>query len=127
MDIDKDKLSKKFKEKDWDYVFKEAETISNFLLINKFSIYDEEARNDMSQECLENLHKKILADKIDPDKNLFAFIWANSRFRILEILRKENNRRRIATFVNYDELEGLSDYKDYELYLNNRESVYENY
>lgn len=120
MDVDKNKLSKKFKEKDWDYVFKEAEEISKFLLVNKFNIYDEEVKNDMSQECLENFYKKILDDKVDPNKNLFAFIWANSRFRILEMLRKENNRKRIANFISYQELEGMSDYIDYEVYLDTK-------
>lgn len=117
MNIDKDKLSEKFKEEDWDYVFKEAEVISRFLLTNTFSIYDEDIKDDMTQECLENLLKKIKADKVNPEQNLFAFIWANSRFKILEILRKENNRNRIATFVDYQELEGLSDCYDYEYYI----------
>lgn len=117
MDINKEELSLKFKEKDWEYVFDKAQTISEFLVINKFSIYDQDIKDDMVQECLENLYKKVLADKIDPDKNLFAFIWTNSRLRILEILRKERNRRRIATFVNYQDLEGLSDYIDYDAYM----------
>jgi hypothetical protein len=58
---------------------------------------------------MENLWKKVLANKCDPELNLFSFFWKNSRFRILEILRKQNNRKRIATFVPYD-------LKDYEIY-----------
>lgn len=114
MDINKQELSKKFKEKDWEYVFRQAQTISEFILVSKFNIYDPELRNDMTQECLENFYKKVMADKVDADRNLFAFIWTNSRLRILEILRKEKNRNRIATFINYQDLEGLSDYVDFE-------------
>ena len=117
MDIDKDKLSLKFKEGDWTYVFKDAQDISEFLVVSKFGIYDREVKNDMVQECLENFYKKILAKKVDPNKNLFAFIWANSRFRILEMLRKENNRSKIATFISYQAMEGFSNYIDYEAYL----------
>ena len=114
MNIDKEKLSERFKMQDWDYVFRQAKIISDFLLIQSFKIYDTERREDMSQECLENLQKKILQGKVDPDKNLFAFIWKNSRFRVLEILRKENNRHRIAKFIPYDTLEDttISDYFD---------------
>ena len=89
MNIDKDKLSDKFRLQDWNYVFKQAKIITDFLLIQNFKIYDIERREDMSQECLENFQKKILQKKVDPDKNLFAFIWKNSRFRVLEILRKD--------------------------------------
>lgn len=117
MDIDGKKLSLKFKEEDWDYVFKEAHIIADFILVNKFSIYNRDIREDMVQDCLENLHKKIIAKKVDPDKNLFAFIWTNSRLKILEILRKEKNRNRIAKFTSYQNLEGLSDYIDYEIYM----------
>lgn len=120
MDIDKNELSEKFKEGDWNYVFKKAQTISEFLLVSKFNVYDPEVRNDMTQECLENFHKKVIANKVDPDKNVFAFIWTNSRLRILEILRKERNRNRIATFTNYQDLEGLSDYVDFESNVGNR-------
>ena len=113
MNIDKEKLSNKFKLQDWDYVFKQAKIITDFLLIQSFKIYDTERREDMSQECLENFQKKILQNKVDPDKNLFAFIWKNSRFRVLEILRKENNRNRIANFIPYDTIvDSTSDYFD---------------
>lgn len=108
MNIDKEKLSEKFKQQDWDYVFRQAKIITDFLLIQSFKIYDIERREDMSQECLENLQKKILQKKVDSDKNLFAFIWKNSYFRVLEILRKENNRHRIAKFIPYDTLEDTS-------------------
>jgi DNA-directed RNA polymerase specialized sigma24 family protein len=104
MKIDKDELKQKYKEKNWDYVFKQAQIISNFLLIQKYKIYDENERQDMVQECLENLYKKVLRNKIDPNNNVFSFIWTNSNLRILEILRKERNRKRIATFMPYDDL-----------------------
>lgn len=100
MNIDKEKLSRKFKNKDWNYVFKDALKITEFLLITKFKIYDLEIRNDYNQECAENLLKKIKQGKCDPDKNLFAFIWKNSTYRILEILRKNRNRKRIVKFVS---------------------------
>ena len=120
MDIDKKELSNKFKEEDWNYVFRQVQTISEFIIVSKFNIYDPEIRNDMMQECMENFHKKVIANKVDSDKNIFAFIWTNSRLRILEILRKERNRNRIATFTSYQDLEGLSNYLDYETNIGNR-------
>lgn len=111
MDIDKKKLSQKFKEKNWDYVFKDVLEISGFIISNKFKIYDYEIQNDMKQECAENFIKKIQQGKVDANKNLFSFIWKNSTFRILEILRKQTNRDRIAKFISYDGLE-TTDYID---------------
>lgn len=105
MDIDKEELKSKYKEGDLDYVFRQARVITDFLLIQKYKVYDEARREDMVQECLENLYKKIIKRKIDSNKNLFSFIWSNSNWRILEILRKERNRRRIATFTQYDDLD----------------------
>ena len=90
MNIDKSLLQESFVNKDYDYFFKEAKKITDFVLIRLFDVYDEELRNDMSQECLENLWKKVLSQKIDPSKDLMSFIWANSSFRIREIFRKEN-------------------------------------
>lgn len=121
MDINKEELSLKYKEGDMEYVFKQAQTISEFLVVSKFCIYDPDRKKDIVQECLENLYKKVLANKINPNKNLFAFIWSNSNFRILEILRKERNRKRIARFSSYQDLEGFSNYVDYEVYLKNLE------
>lgn len=102
MDIDKAELQEFFVAKEFDSFFSRAKEIADFVLIREFSIYNEEIRRDMNQECMENLWKKILADKVDPTKNLMAFIWQNSRFRILEILRKERNRERIAPMMEYD-------------------------
>ena len=111
MDIDKNKMALKFQEGDMEYFFSEAQKISSFLIVNHFKIYDRERVEDMTQECLENLWKKITQGKVQAHKNLFAFVWRNSTFRILEILRKENNRRKKAQFFEYDELEGIaSDY-----------------
>lgn len=103
MNIDKQILSEKFKKKDYDFFFKEAREITNFLLIRKYSVFDEEKRNDMTQECLENLWKKVIQEKINPDFNLMSFIWQNSTFKIGEIFRKENRRNRIAKFISIDE------------------------
>jgi len=111
MDIDKDKLIELYAEGDMNTFFKEAERISSFLIMHQFKIYDRDRVEDMTQECLENLWKKIVQGKVDGSKNLFAFIWRNSSFRILEILRKENNRNKKAQFYEYDEVEkGFSDY-----------------
>lgn len=120
MDIDKEELSKKFLEENWNYVFKQVYTITEFILISKFSIYDSEVRSDMIQECQENFFKKIIANKVDPNKNVFAFIWTNSRLRILEILRKQRNRNRIASFISYQDLNGVSNYVDFESNVGNR-------
>lgn len=112
MDINKDLLIKKFEEGDLNYVFSQALIISDFVISDTFKIYDPDIKQDMQQECMENLWKKIIQGKVKKNKNLFAFIWKNSQFRILEILRKENNRRRIAQFSSYDEIDDNTDYID---------------
>ena len=109
LNVNKEELQKKFKSNDWEYVFDQAYKISEFILSDEFKIYDPVLKEEMKQECMENLWKKIQAGKCDPEQNLFSFFWKNSRFRILEILRKENNRKRIATFIPYES-------KDYEIY-----------
>ena len=103
-DIKPEVLSEKFKSGDENFFYSKAAEITNFLLIKTFSVYDENDRQDMVQECMLNLFKKVKQGKVDPSKNLFSFIWTNSRFRILEIIRKESNRRRIAPMVSYDNI-----------------------
>lgn len=107
--VDKVELEKRFRTGDWNYVFEQAIKISDYVVSQSFSIYDQVLKEDMIQECMENLWKKIMAGKCDPNQNIFSFIWQNSEFRILEMLRKEKNRKGIATFVSYDS-------KDYEIY-----------
>ncbi len=102
LDINKEVLNNKYNEGDMDYFFDKAEKITDFVLSRNYKIYDTERRADMVQECLENLWKKVQQGKIDGSKNLMAFIWQNSTWRIGEILRKENNRNRIAPFISYD-------------------------
>ena len=120
MDIDKIKLSQEFKKENWEYVFKDVLEISGFIISNNFKIYDPEIQNDIKQECAENFFKKIIQGKVDANKNLFAFIWKNSRFRILEILRKQTNRDRIAKFFSYDGLETTD-------YINNQDGIRDKY
>ena len=102
LDINKETLNRKYNEGDMEYFFDKAEKITDFLLTRTYKIYDTDKRADMVQECLENLWKKIQQGKVDGSKNLMSFIWQNSKWRILEILRKENNRNRIAPFISYD-------------------------
>ena len=111
LDIDKDKLKEKFKEGDWEYVFDKVYRISGFIISRNFRIYDPDKADDMKQECAENFFKKIEKNKVNPEQNIFSFIWKNSTFRILEILRKENNRKRIANFISFD-LADFEVYKD---------------
>lgn len=120
MEIDKVQLKEFFLDKKFDSFFIKAKEIADFVLVREFSIYDEDVRNDMSQECMENLWKKILANKVDPSKDLMAFIWKNSRFRILEILRKEKNRYKKAPMLEYD-AENAEWMKVFEGYLYNPE------
>lgn len=103
MNVDKILLKDSYLNGNFDYFFKQAKEITDFVLVRKFSIYDEDIRMDMSQECLENLWKKILANKIDPSKDLMAFIWKNSDFRIREILRKQKKRDEKAPMLAYDD------------------------
>ncbi len=102
--VDKIKLKQEFLKENWDYVFKEAYKISDFLLSQKYKISSEDIRQDMAQECCLNLYKKVLEGKVNPDKNIFSFMWANSDFRIREILRKSRKRDTIAKFISYDNI-----------------------
>ena len=102
LSINKNELEKKFIEHDWEYVFDKAYQICNFLISQKFKVLDPDMKNDIIQECIENLWKKILNEKVEENRNIFSFIWKNSIFRILEILRKDSNRKRIAIFISYD-------------------------
>ena len=102
LEIDKNELNQKFRDKDWNYVFDVAYRISDYLLYQQYRIFDDELRADMAQECCLNLLKKVRQNKVDENKNIFSFIWKNSSYRILEILRKERHRKEIATFVSYD-------------------------
>jgi DNA-directed RNA polymerase specialized sigma24 family protein len=106
LDVDKEKLNKSFNEGDMTYFFSEAHRITDFVLSRNYKVFDEEKREDMTQECLMNLWKKIQQGKVDGSKNLMSFIWQNSTYRILEIFRKENNRNRIAKFISLDAQEG---------------------
>jgi len=103
MDIDKVLLTKSFVEKDYDKFFAMAKEITDFRLVRGYNVYNEEERNDMSQECMENLWKKIVAGKVDPNKNIMGFIWQNSDFRIREIFRKSKRRRNIAPMLDFDD------------------------
>lgn len=120
MDINRDLLSEKFKEGDMNSFFKEAMKIADFVIADQFKIYDPEVKSDMQQECMENLLKKVQQGKVDPSKNLFAFIWRNSQFRVLEILRKEKRRKEIAYFTTYDDIEGEADYLDHSAQMGDR-------
>ena len=121
LDVDKDELKKKFGEEDWEYVFDKTYKIAQFILSRSFKIWDPEKLDDMKQECAMNLFTKIQKGKVDPNNNIFAFIWKNSTFRILEILRKEANRKRIVSFINYD----LVDYEIYKYTEVNERYSYE--
>ena len=114
LNINKAELETKFIENDWEYVFDKAYQICSFLISQKFKITDSDMREDMIQECIENLWKKILDGKVEENRNMFSFIWKNSTYRILEILRKDTNRKRIALFVPYDT-------NDFEIYKGDSE------
>jgi DNA-directed RNA polymerase specialized sigma24 family protein len=103
MDVNKELLKESFLKKDFNTFFKEARTIADFVAVRKFGIFNDEERHDINQECLENLWIKITANKVDSTKDLFAFIWKNSEFKIMEIKRKENRREKIAPMYSYDE------------------------
>lgn len=110
LNVDKEELKERFKQKDWDYVFNQAYSISDYIISKKFKIIDPDIKDDIKQECVENLYKKIQQNKVDADRNVFSFIWQNSNFRILEILRKNGHRKKIAQFMSFDN----ADFKAYE-------------
>ncbi len=103
MNIDKQKLKEMYQKGDMNYVFRQAHIISDFLLTRYFKIYDYEDRADLVQECLENFLKKIQQQKVDPNNNIFSFIWANSSFTVRERLRKQRKRESIVKFYSLDE------------------------
>ncbi len=111
MNIDKEVLKQKFKEEDWNFVFRSAHEITSVMLVESYNIFDIEKREEMIQECLENLWKKIMQGKVDASKNIFSFIWKNSWYRAGEILRKENRRNGIAAMTPYETIE--EDSKDF--------------
>lgn len=116
MNIDKEKLKEAFKKNDFDYVFTEAKKITDFLLVHKFKVTDDDDRQDWCGECLANLWLKIIQKKVKADQNIFSFIWQNSTFRILEIIRKNRNRAKKIQFISYDknwEVENFSNFVDY--------------
>lgn len=106
LNIDKEKLNERYNAGDMTYFFSEANRIADYVLSANYKVFDDDKRADMTQECMENLWKKVEQGKVDGSKNLMSFIWQNSTFRILEIFRKENNRNRIAKFVSLDAQEG---------------------
>ena len=113
MNIDKEKIKVAFKEKDYDYLFEQAREITDFLLVQKFKITDDEERKDWSSECLANLWLKITQNKVKEDQNIFSFIWQNSTFRILEMLRRKTSREKKIKFISYDSVIGDLDFKNY--------------
>ena len=104
LDVNKKELQEKFKQKDWNYVFDKVYKITDFILSSKYKIYGIESE-DIKQECALNFYKKIVQNKVEENNNIFSFIWANSSFRIREILRKQNNRKRKVKFISYDALD----------------------
>lgn len=103
MTIDKEELKRKYQIGDYNYVFRKAQVISDFLLTRYFKVYDFDERQDLVQECLENFYKKIQQNKVDGSKNIFSFIWANSSFCIRERQRKQRKRNSIVQFHSLDE------------------------
>lgn len=113
MNISKQDLSDNFKKKNWDYVFNSAYKITDYLCSKVYKMTDQNEREDVVQECMLNLHKKIIQNKVDENNNIFSFIYTNSNYRILEIIRKERNRKKKVSFVSYDELEECGDLVDF--------------
>lgn len=112
MNISKADLTENFKKKNWNYVFDSAYKITDYLCSKVYKM-TEDYREDVVQECMLNLQKKIVQKKVDENNNIFSFIYTNSNYRILEILRKERNRKKKINFVSYDELEECGDLVDF--------------
>jgi len=121
LNVDKEKIKIAFKEKNYDYLFQQAREITDFLLVQKFKIEDKDERNDWSSECMANLWLKIKQNKVKEDQNIFSFIWQNSTFRILEMIRKKTSREKKIRFVSYDSVYkdmDYSNYVDYQAFMN---------
>ena len=106
LNINKEELSVRYKDGDMDYFFTEASKIINYVISKDFNI-QKDVEPDVAQECLLNLWKKVLDNKIMPERNLMSFIWTNTKFRVKEILRKESNRNRIAQIVYLEDIKGF--------------------
>lgn len=113
MDIDKIKLKQNFVNKNYDEVFKDAREIAQYIIVRNYNIEDADSREDLCQDCLVSLWDKVIKNKINVDKgDLFSFIWRNSNFKILEVLRKKNRRKRIAPMIELNpENDSADDWK----------------
>jgi len=103
LNIDKEKLKASYLEGNLEYFFEQAYKITDFLLSSKYSVKDKDKRADEVQDCMLNLLTKHQKGKIDKDStNMMAFIWSNSNFRKLEMLKTEKRRNKIAPMISYD-------------------------
>ena len=109
LSIDKEEYNREFKDKNWEYIFKETKNIINFILENNYKILDENTKDDLIQECLENLWYKIQNNKIKNSDNLFGYVWKNSSFKIRELFRISKNKNKIAQFVSIEKINDLED------------------
>lgn len=100
LDIDKEEFNNKFIEEDWNYVFKKTKEIVNFILETKYKMVMQDKKEDIIQECLESLWKKIVDKKITNSKNLFSYAWKSSNYRIMEILRKKRTRNDKLKYID---------------------------
>jgi len=116
LDINKEELRQRFVKKDWNYVISDLYKVCDFLLSTKFNTIGLDSE-DIKQECAENFYKKVVADKVDGNKNIFSFIWQNSSFRILEIIRKHSNRYKKVQFVSLNSVDVYREKPEwYEIY-----------
>ena len=105
MDIDKAELQARFIKGDTNYLLKKTYDIAAFIVNNSQSgifIQDRDYREDMIQECVSHFYFNLTKSKIDPNKNIFSFIWISSKRKILEHLRTKVRRTKIRNFESLD-------------------------
>jgi hypothetical protein len=112
--VDKEQLKRDFNSKNYNAFFKQAYYITDFVCGKTYNIRDPDIRADYVQECITNLHCKIIQGKVDGSKNLFSFIIQNSNYRILEIMRKERKRNKKVKMISYNILDDLHNVIDFE-------------
>lgn len=106
MKIENSILQEKVIEKDYEYILDKAYQIASSIVSSPqkgINVFDLEMREDLIQESVAHIYKNLIEDKINPERNVFNFIYTSCRNKIIEHLRVHSRRKRIRFFEQFDE------------------------
>lgn len=106
MKIENSVLQQKVIEKDYNFILDKAYQIASSIVSSPqkgINVFDYEQREDLVQESVSHIYKNLIENKINPEKNVFNFIYTSCRNKIIENLRVTSRRKRIRYFEQYDE------------------------